>query len=177
MNINTHKNPKISGFTLLELMIVVAIIGIIAAIAYPSYTESVLKGKRAQARSALIELLQQEERYMTQRNCYLGFTTNSAGVASASTPSPATACGGVTASNVPFKTFAGENISNASHLLSASTCAGSTSGSTLSIANCVRVTATPIGADPKAGNLEMTSTGVKSCTGTASGTNPRLCWP
>ena len=177
MNFNIHKISKTSGFTLLELIIVVAVIGILAAIAYPSYTESILKGKRAQARSALVELLQQEERYMTQRNCYLGFTTNSTGAASASAPSPATACGGVTASNVPFKTFAGENIRNASHLLSASTCAGSASGTTLSIADCVRVTATPIGADAKAGNLEMTSTGVKSCTGTASTTNPSLCWP
>ena len=52
-----------SGFTLVEVMIVVAIVGILASIAYPSYQESVRKGRRAQARTALSELVQQQERY------------------------------------------------------------------------------------------------------------------
>lgn len=168
-----HKK-NVHGFTLIELMIVVAVIGILAAVAYPSYTDSVLKGRRAQARTALVELLQQQERYMTQRNCYLGFTTNSSGVATASAPSPSTACGGVTASSVPFKTFAGDNIASASYLLSATVCSGSGS-STLSIGSCVKVVATPIKSDPKVGNLEATSTGVKTCTG--STTDKKLCWP
>lgn len=169
------KNKRIDGFTLLELMIVVAVIGILAAIAYPSYTESVLKGRRAQARTAIAELLQQQERYMTQRNCYLGFSTNtSTGAATATAPSPSTACGGVTATNVPFKTFAGDNLSSASYFLTATTCAGSGSN-TLSIANCVKVVASPVRSDPKAGNLEMTSSGLKSCTGTTS--NKSICWP
>ena len=45
------------GFTLIELMIVVAIVAILAAIAYPAYTESVRKGRRAEARTALAEPL------------------------------------------------------------------------------------------------------------------------
>ena len=163
------------GFTLIELMIVVAVIGILAAVAYPAYTDSILKGRRAQGRTAVAELLQQQERYMTQRNCYLAFTTSGAGTATATAPSPATACGGVTATTVPFKTFAGDSLASASYLMSAAACP-SGSGSS-SIAECVQVVATPIKPDPKGGNLTMTSTGAKSCSGTAAATNPRLCWP
>ena len=163
------------GFTLIELMIVVAVVGILAAVAYPAYTDSILKGRRAQGRTAVAELLQQQERYMTQRNCYLAFTTSGAGTATATAPSPSTACGGVTATTVPFKTFAGDSLASASYLMSATACP-SGSGSA-SIAECVQVVATPIKTDAAAGNLTMTSTGAKSCSGTAASTNPRLCWP
>ena len=62
-----------AGFTLIELMITVAIVGILASIAYPAYTSSILKGKRAEGRAAVTELMQQQERYMTQRNTYLAY--------------------------------------------------------------------------------------------------------
>ena len=164
-----------AGFTLIELMVTVAIVGILAAIAYPAYTSSILKGKRAQGRTALAELLQQQERYMTQRNCYLGFTTSSSFVPAATAPSPSGACGGVQASAVPFKTFSGDNQSNAAYLLFADTCPSGTG--TFSIQECVRVNAQPVGNDPVVGTLQITSTGIKSCTGTGSSTTPALCWP
>ena len=171
------KKFKVRGFTLIELMITVAIIALLSAIAYPAYTSSILKGKRAQGRTALVELIQLQERYFTERNCYLGFTTASSGVATPSAPSPVAACGGVTSATVPFKTFSGENLANSAYLLSADVCP--TTSSSLSIAECVRVIATPIGADNAVGALSITTTGTKACVPPASGITPTfsLCWP
>lgn len=56
------KQPAKNGFTLIELMIVVAIIGIIAAIAYPSYINSVRDTRRTTAQSDLLQLAQWMER-------------------------------------------------------------------------------------------------------------------
>lgn len=58
-------NRKTKGFTLIELMIVIAIIGILAAVGYPSYQDSVRKANRADAISALLaEAGRIEEFYM-----------------------------------------------------------------------------------------------------------------
>jgi type IV pilus assembly protein PilE len=58
------------GFTLIELMIAVAVIGILAAIAYPSYTQHVLKSRRAEAKAALLDLAARQERYFSINNRY-----------------------------------------------------------------------------------------------------------
>ncbi|MEJ5207493.1 type IV pilin protein [Denitratimonas sp. CY0512] len=65
------------GFTLIELMIVVAIVAILAAIAYPSYQEHVRKTRRAQARVDIMQTVQLLERYYSARNTYVGFTPTS----------------------------------------------------------------------------------------------------
>jgi len=58
------------GFTLIEIMIVVVIIGILAAVAYPSYVSSVIKTNRASGKNMMLQLAQQEERYYTENNTY-----------------------------------------------------------------------------------------------------------
>lgn len=74
---------KKSGFTLIELLIVIAIIGILAGIAYPSYMQHVLKSKRSEAQSSLIEIANRQEmyyldhhRYATNLNTHLGLSAN-----------------------------------------------------------------------------------------------------
>lgn len=58
------------GFSLIELMIAVAIVGILAAIALPSYQNSVRKSRRADAKAALTETAQRLERCLTQYGTY-----------------------------------------------------------------------------------------------------------
>lgn len=67
-----NKRSRIStGFTLIELMVVVAIVGIIAAIALPSYLESVNKSRRGEARAEMTTMAQQLERCFTRFNSYV----------------------------------------------------------------------------------------------------------
>lgn len=67
------------GFTLIEILIVVAIIGIIITIGYPSLTEYVNKGRRAEVAGLLSEQAQILERFYSNKNVYTGATGLSAG--------------------------------------------------------------------------------------------------
>lgn len=69
---NTMKKQK--GFTLVELMITVLIVGILASFAIPSYREYIRKSKRAEARTALMQASMNMERYFSSNNIYSGAT-------------------------------------------------------------------------------------------------------
>lgn len=90
------------GFTLIELMITVAIIGILSAIAYPSYQEYVKRSNRAEAKAALLENAQFLERNYTESNVY---NKDSAGNNITSLPIPSVPRGGTALYNVTATTL------------------------------------------------------------------------
>lgn len=144
-----------NGFTLIELMVTVAIVGILAAVAYPSYQDSIIKTKRAEGRVALMQIMQQQERYYTQNNTYITFSSNS-----------------TDANEQKFHWWSGANVSSSSYEIKAEACTDDT------IVNCVKLTAMPGTAkvnaaykDAKCGDISLTSTGVKAASGTATN-----CW-
>lgn len=67
------------GFTLIEIVIVLAIVGILAAITYPSYQDSIRKSRRADAKTALLEVAQREERFYSVNNQYTNVLVGPAG--------------------------------------------------------------------------------------------------
>ncbi len=77
-----RKLKKTLGFTLIELMIVVAIVAILAAIAYPSYRDSIRKSRRVDAKSALTDIAQKQEAFYARNGSYtddmkdLGFASS-----------------------------------------------------------------------------------------------------
>ena len=64
------------GVTLLELLIVLLIISILAAIAYPNYREYITRAKRTEAKAALLQIATNQERFYLQNNTYTTNMTN-----------------------------------------------------------------------------------------------------
>lgn len=62
--------PRHFGFTLIELMIVVVVVGILAAIAYPSYQQYLVRGYRSAGQQFLLDLAQRQEQYLLDQRQY-----------------------------------------------------------------------------------------------------------
>lgn len=65
-------SPRVRGFTLVELMIVVAIVGILAAVAYPGYQEHIRKSRRAECAGVVAGISSAMERRFSTTNSYAG---------------------------------------------------------------------------------------------------------
>ncbi|MDM0048635.1 type IV pilin protein [Variovorax sp. J22R115] len=100
---SSTRQPPAQGFTLIELMIVVAVVAILGAIAYPSYMDSVRRGWRAEARTALLQEMQQQERLYTQRASYKTGATMTKSEPGSKYDLAVAACGGTTDARLCIK--------------------------------------------------------------------------
>jgi type IV pilus assembly protein PilE len=65
-----ESKKKSGGFTLIELMIVVAIVAILAAVAYPSYVSHLRKGRRAEVQAFMMDVAQRQQQYFIDNRSY-----------------------------------------------------------------------------------------------------------
>ncbi|HEY8157368.1 MAG TPA: type IV pilin protein [Methylobacter sp.] len=143
---------RFSGFTLIELMIVVAIIGILAGIAYPAYTDYVLRANRADGKAGLLSLQLAQEKY--RANCIQY------------------------ADGIHDTTLTCSSAVGGTHNMVSSTSSPNrkyTLAITAGTATSYTLTATPNFTDAKCNVLGINQAGTKTVTGTDSA-SPANCW-
>ena len=72
-----HREQSFQGFTLIEMMIVVALIAILAAIALPAYTEQIKKSRRAEAQAYMLAVAARQQQFLVDTRAYAAGTTAS----------------------------------------------------------------------------------------------------
>lgn len=132
-----------SGFTLIEVVVVLVIVAILAGVAYPSYLHVIRKLKRVEAKAALVQAMQQQERYYMVHARYLPFSADSTDVEARK-----------------FKWYSGQSPSASAYEIGGSACTGE------SFQDCILLTATAGSArvdrhyhDPQCGVMTLSSTG------------------
>lgn len=163
MQMIRHASPasrrRRGGFTLIELMIAVAIVGILVTVAYPAYTQSVLKSHRAEAKAALLDLATREERYFAATNQYTS-TATSLGYASGTTLTSA----------APLPVMTGNSAYYNLSIVVPDPAAPTASPSFLATATAVNTQTS----DTKCGNFVLSQSGLQTVTNaTDSAAN---CW-
>jgi type IV pilus assembly protein PilE len=162
-----RKTPGQRGFTLIEVLITVTIVGIIAAVALPAYNLQVQKSNRSQGKSRLTQAAQLLERFYSDNNSY--YVDVSGGNLVVNTGG-STAAGFAKLMNAPSGTtvYSGSNNeSNSPYVVTLAT----------PTPNSFTLTATPQNQqlqDTKCASLTLTSTGIKGITGTT--TDITNCW-
>ncbi|MBC3864169.1 type IV pilin protein [Undibacterium jejuense] len=151
------KTDRSKGFNLIELVIALAIVAVLSTVAYASYSSGVTKAKRAEAKSALLKMMQQEEKFFTQNNRYIVFGKSS------NDPDA-----------VNFLWYSSDVAGKSSYELEATACKDG------DIKSCVLITAVPGSSnvdnrfqDLVCGNFTLNSNGVKGYTGSGS---KEQCW-
>jgi type IV pilus assembly protein PilE len=151
------------GLTLIELMIVVAIAAILAAIGYPSYVEQVAKGRRADAKAVLLENAQWLERTFTESGAYNK------------------AAGGTTIAANPTATSSSDTSSLPSGLREAPKDGGTKYyyirlEEVTANSFTLRAVRKGVQATDKCGDFTITNAGVKGLTSNASSMTVDSCW-
>ncbi len=137
------------GFTLIELMIVVVIVGILVAIAYPSYRDSVRRSNRSEGKALLVDAASRQERYFSNNNTY---TTDMTALGFAADPAIS---------------------ENGFYSVDAAACAGGT------IATCYVLTATATGGqadDTECATMTLDSLGQKGAQNSGGTDTSDTCW-
>ena len=80
------RRPAVHGFTLVELVIAVAVVAILATVAVPSYREHVAASRRTDGKAALLAVAQLMERTYTERGTYAGVTLGATGIYPSASP-------------------------------------------------------------------------------------------
>ncbi len=149
------------GFTLIELMVVVVVLGILAAVAIPNYSAYVLRGKRTSAKTELLNAAAFLERSYTTNGCYNKTTVavcqSQVAGNDIALPNAVAPAEGRASYSVALTAIASQQFALAAAPCTAGTCPA---GSDLLV-------------DAECGNFTLTQTGVRAITGSGTVAN---CW-